>query len=663
MKKRVIDSDRFFLVLIIILVLGFSIGFGNQIQSGYAVVDCIDTDEDGYYDEGCSLEDFGCYEVESLIVDSYDKGSLDIDENYFVYISNSGVYSYDLISSSNSLLSDGLTEVSNSRIYGNYVVWQALVGNYWQIYLHDLEQSTTTILNEFASHQISPDVYGNYVVWADNVGGDWDIYLRDLNDGTQSLIISETQNQYSPRIYGDYIVYIDDASGTKDVYLYKISTEEITLIDGSDGDQNSISIYENYVVWQSNSAGNWDIYSYDISTDGIIIVTSESYDEKYPKVSNNLIVWAKYDDNDYDLEYYDFETQDFYSLTDDGVNQILPVVSSSYVVWLDDTNGNYDIFGKTVNPACDSLMFGDCDDSSALISPAGTESCDSLDNDCDGEIDEGCDAASITSTEGDCLIDEISSNVWVESTWNKTINFALDGESVYLVSYGDGSCGTDASDFYLYSAVDDDGTYVTDELVESFIFASIKNYDTYDASYASWNAVYDNDKYYYFISVLNETVVLGDTLLVCEADATCSAESITISDAEDYLKLYSSGCLTDDDCDAGETCVDSNCEESSVIETCEEEWDCSNVEWSECVDGISTLDLSQCQSIPVSDACYTSDYLPTTEKSCSSTTSNQAVEISDSVDEEITNEEVPVFSWINLLLVIGILVGYYAFRK
>src|SRR3989344_1745276 len=209
MKKRVIDRDRFFLVLIIILVLGFSIGFGNQIQSGYAVVDCIDTDEDGYYDEGCSLEDFGCYEVESLIVDSYDKGSLDIDENYFVY-------------------------VSNSRIYGNYVVWQALVGNYWQIYLHDLEQSTTTILNEFASHQISPDVYGNYVVWADNVGGDWDIYLRDLNDGTQSLIISETQNQYSPRIYGDYIVYIDDASGTKDVYLYKISTEEITLIDGSD---------------------------------------------------------------------------------------------------------------------------------------------------------------------------------------------------------------------------------------------------------------------------------------------------------------------------------------------------------------------------------------------------------------------------------------------
>ena len=73
--------------------------------------------------------------------------------------------------------------------------------------------------------------------------------------------------------------------------------------------------------------------------------------------------------------------------------------------------------------------------------------------------------------------------------------------------------------------------------------------------------------------------------------------------------------------------------------------------------------MSQCQSIPVSDACYTSDYLPTTEKSCSSTTSNQAVEISDSVDEEITNEEVPVFSWINLLLVIGILVGYYAFRK
>lgn len=35
---------------------------------------------------------------------------------------------------------------------------------------------------------------------------------------------------------------------------------------------------------------------------------------------------------------------------------------------------------------------GDCDDADALVSPAGLEACDAVDNDCDGEVDEGaCD--------------------------------------------------------------------------------------------------------------------------------------------------------------------------------------------------------------------------------------------------------------------------------
>ena len=658
MKKKVINKDRVFLVLILVLVFVISFGFGDQIQSGFAVADCVDADADGYYDEGCSLEDLGCDEPESLVVDSYVKGSLDVDESYLVYISNSGVYGYDLVSSENNLLSSGQV-ISNSRIDGPYVVWQDLAETYWQIYVFDLDSLTTTLVSESQSHQISPDVYGNNVVWADNVGGDWDIYLKDISSGEQSLIISGDGNQYSPRIYGDYVVYVDDSSGTKDVYLYQISMDESKLIDGSDGDQNAVSIFGNNVVWQSNAAGNYDIYLYDISEDGITIVTDESYDEKYPRVSSDLIIWAEDDGNDYDLEYYDFETKDFYSITDDGTNQIVPVVSSSYVMWLDDVNGYLDIFGQTVNPACDSLMFGDCDDSSDAVSSAGSEVCNDLvDNDCDGEIDEDCNASNLS--DGDCLVSKITSNVWVESTWNETINSASEGDTVYLIAYGDGSCGTDAADFYLYSAIDDGGVYVTDELVKSFTSASIKNYDTYDASYASWSAVYDEDKYYYFIAALNETAVLGDTLLVCEAGATCSGESVTVSDAEDYLKLYSGGCLTDDDCDSGETCVEGSCEESSAAETCEEVWDCSNVEWSDCSNGISTLDLSQCQSIPYSDACYTDDYLPTTEKSCSST--SNAASTSSSADE-VAEEEVPFFTWINLLLVLGILVGYYAFRR
>ncbi len=665
MKKSVITSDRVLLIMIIVLILGVSLWGGDRVQVGYAVADCVDSDEDGYYDEGCSLEDLGCEDEEEIIVDSYNKNSLDIDESYFVYVSDSVVYGYDLVSLSSSLLSNVAESSLNPRVDYPYVVWQALVGSYWQIYVYDANTLSASLVSASTSHQISPDVYSSYIVWADNLGGDWDVYLYDLNSGTGSMIISGEGNQYSPRIYGDYVAYVDDASGTKDVYVYSLSTGTSSLVDGSDGDQNGIGIYENYVVWQSDAAGSWDVYGYDLSSGGVYGIATESYDEKLPRVSENLIVWMEYDENDYDLRYYDFATGENYLLTDDGYNQVVPVVSGSYVLWQDDRNGYYDIYGQAANSVCDDLSLGDCDDDSLLVSPAGVEECDYIDNDCDGEIDEDCAAV-----EGGCLISDISSNVWADSEWAGVINSAVDGESVYMVSYGDGSCGTEASEFYLYSAVYDSGEYVTDELVESYTTGTMKNYDGYDVSYVSWDAVYDSDKYYYFISVLNGTAVLGDTLLVCES-ADCVGESVTISDAEDYLSLYSaeSGCLTDDDCDSGESCVDGACEESS--EECIEDWDCSNVEWSECEDGVSTLDLSLCLVIPVSDACYSEDYLPVTEKSCSSDSvgevdsSIESEEVSveeDIVTEEIT-EEVPVFTWINLLLVVGILTCYYAFRS
>ncbi|HLD45903.1 MAG TPA: MopE-related protein, partial [bacterium] len=47
---------------------------------------------------------------------------------------------------------------------------------------------------------------------------------------------------------------------------------------------------------------------------------------------------------------------------------------------------------------------GDCDDTNPAINPSATEVCDGVDNDCDGQVDEGFDADSdgYTTCEGDC---------------------------------------------------------------------------------------------------------------------------------------------------------------------------------------------------------------------------------------------------------------------
>lgn len=59
---------------------------------------------------------------------------------------------------------------------------------------------------------------------------------------------------------------------------------------------------------------------------------------------------------------------------------------------------------------------GDCDDTNAGVNPAATESCNSMDDDCDGAVDEGCTAAasiqSIEATLGAAFAVDSSGRVW-----------------------------------------------------------------------------------------------------------------------------------------------------------------------------------------------------------------------------------------------------------
>ena len=55
-----------------------------------------------------------------------------------------------------------------------------------------------------------------------------------------------------------------------------------------------------------------------------------------------------------------------------------------------------------------SLIDGDCDDNDSLISPAGLEMCDGIDNNCDGDVDEGVQVAFYTDADEDGFGDDAS---------------------------------------------------------------------------------------------------------------------------------------------------------------------------------------------------------------------------------------------------------------
>jgi len=74
----------------------------------------------------------------------------------------------------------------------------------------------------------------------------------------------------------------------------------------------------------------------------------------------------------------------------------------TFTTWYADTDG--DTFGDAFNTTstCDGAPAGyvsdatDCDDTQSTVYPGGTEICDGLDNDCDGEFDEGTASATVS---------------------------------------------------------------------------------------------------------------------------------------------------------------------------------------------------------------------------------------------------------------------------
>jgi beta propeller repeat protein len=119
-----------------------------------------------------------------------------------------------------ALASDASDQI-NAATDGQTVVWQDNRNGNWDIFAYDLNTSKEVQITNGLEDQTNPDVENGVIVWQDNRNGYWDIYVFDRNVQKEKAICTDAGNQTQPRIKTGRIVWTDDRSGDKDIYLYE----------------------------------------------------------------------------------------------------------------------------------------------------------------------------------------------------------------------------------------------------------------------------------------------------------------------------------------------------------------------------------------------------------------------------------------------------------
>ncbi len=267
--------------------------------------------------------------------------------------------------------------------------------------------------------------------------------MYDLSSGTETQITSNTARQHRPAIYGDKIVWEDfrhDSNGfcntpettdtdcNSDIFMYDLSSGTETQITSNTARQSRPEIYGDKIVWDDNRNGNYDIFMYDLSSGTETQITSDGSGQYNPAIYGDKIVWDDNRNGNYDIYMYDLSTGEEWQVgccDADGDGYL----RSDYCGGVDcDDDITDDPSGCPTDPAnCDSTT-SEC---AICINPSATESCDGIDNDCDGQVDEGFDqdGDGFTTCEGDCDDTATNVNPGVAEVCGNGIDDDCDGET------------------------------------------------------------------------------------------------------------------------------------------------------------------------------------------------------------------------------------------
>ena len=126
---------------------------------------------------------------------------------------------------------------------------------------------------------------------------------------------------------------------------------------------------------------------------------------------------------------------------------------------------------------------------------------------------------------------------------------------------------------------------------------------------------------------------------------------------EDKCIAETQGQLVNDEPGPQQGCTDQDV-------TCMVQWDCSNILWGPCVEGIQARDIGDCSLAGINTGRCRCDKVPHLDPACRSNAGYRpAIQEACVLGSEATAEDFPFFSWVNVLVTIVLIAGFYLRKR
>ncbi|MBC8413332.1 hypothetical protein H8E50_06650, partial [bacterium] len=287
--------------------------------------------------------------------------------------------------SSVRLISSNTWDDINPRINNNNkIVWQGHDGNDFEIFYWN--GSAIQQLTKNSTDDTLPEINdSSHIVWQGFAGSDTEIFY--WNGSGISQLTNNSIDDRQPSINNNGQMAWHDYNG--DVYLRNGPTTSKINTTASRGDHARIS-NNGWVVWEGR---DFQTYLYQGGTAQIISYREQS---SKPQINDNgHVVYASF----YTVFLWTSGSTDEISMYGNDFNAQLN--NNREIVW---SQGRNIYMYASFDEDGDGYADNDCDDSDPSINPGALETCDGIDNNCNGTVDEGFDTDNdgYRTCDGDC---------------------------------------------------------------------------------------------------------------------------------------------------------------------------------------------------------------------------------------------------------------------